>query len=87
MATKNVIEVKDLPEEVLKRDSSLELSFSYSQKSLPEIVSEIEKKLILEALREENFVKTRAAKRLGISERVLRYKMKIYGIEDGKGDY
>jgi len=36
--------------------------------------------MILEALDAEGGVKTRAAQRLGITERILTYKMKKYGI-------
>jgi len=86
MATKNVIDVSDLPEEVV-RSSAAHVNFvSGGATTLPEVLKEIEKNMILEALKEENFVKLRAAKKLGISERVLRYKMKLYGIEDGKSD-
>jgi DNA-binding NtrC family response regulator len=77
--------VSDSPEEVV-RSSAAHVNFvSGGATTLPEVLKEIEKSMILEALKEENFVKLRAAKKLGISERVLRYKMKLYGIEDGKG--
>ncbi len=49
--------------------------------SLPEIVERIERRAIADALREEAGVKARAARRLGLPERVLRYKMRKYGIE------
>ncbi len=42
---------------------------------LPKIVEKIERKLILKALEQSAGVKTKAAKILGISERVLRYKI------------
>ncbi len=86
MATKNVIDVSDLPEEVVRSSAAHSKFVSGGVTTLPEVLKEIEKNMILEALKEENFVKLRAAKKLGISERVLRYKMKLYGIEDGKGD-
>jgi DNA-binding NtrC family response regulator len=86
MATKNVIDVSDLPEEVVRSSAAHVNLVSGGATTLPEVIKKIEKKMILEALREENFVKLRAAKKLGISERVLRYKMKLYGIEDGKSD-
>jgi two-component system NtrC family response regulator len=86
MATKNVIDVSDLPEEVVRSSAAHSKFVSGGASTLPEVLKEIEKNMILEALKEENFVKLRAAKKLGISERVLRYKMKLYGIEDGKGD-
>ncbi|HSG06670.1 MAG TPA: helix-turn-helix domain-containing protein [Nitrospiria bacterium] len=41
----------------------------------------MEKKMILGALKEAGGVQSRAAQRLKISERILRYKMKKYGME------
>jgi two-component system NtrC family response regulator len=47
---------------------------------IKETVEETEKKMITEALIEAGWVQTKAASILGISERMLRYKMKKYGI-------
>ncbi len=55
--------------------SSLEI-----ENSLPETIKKIEMKLIKDALDKSGGVKTAAAKILGISERVLRYKIEQYGI-------
>jgi DNA-binding NtrC family response regulator len=41
---------------------------------------DFEQDIILEALRKSNFVQTRAANLLGISRRILKYKMDKYGI-------
>jgi len=53
--------------------------------TLPELVARIEKEKILEALERHEYVQTRAAENLGIHERVLRYKMKKYGLEGPHG--
>ncbi len=45
-----------------------------------ERVEDLERQLILEALDAEGGVKVRAAQRLGITERILTYKMKKYRI-------
>jgi DNA-binding NtrC family response regulator len=66
-------EGKSEPSESLRRDSSL-----------PESLEEIEKDLILKALRQYQWVQTKAAESLGISERVLRYKIKKYKIRSGE---
>ncbi|MEW6381576.1 MAG: sigma-54 dependent transcriptional regulator [bacterium] len=50
--------------------------------SLDTAVSSLEKKMIEKALNLHHGVQTRAAEYLGISERVLRYKMKKYGVEN-----
>ena len=48
--------------------------------SFVERVSEFERALIVDALERASGVQTRAAERLGMSERHLRYKLKKYGI-------
>ena len=50
------------------------------RRSLPETLEEIERLRITQALESSHSVQTKAAEELGISERVLRYKMKKYGI-------
>jgi DNA-binding NtrC family response regulator len=44
------------------------------------VVGEMERKMILDALVQSDWIQTKAAAELGISERMLRYKMKKYGI-------
>lgn len=51
-----------------------------------EQVTALEKKLILEALEETGWVRTKAAMKLGIKRTTLNYKMKIHGIVDPKGN-
>ncbi|MFQ5949305.1 MAG: sigma-54-dependent transcriptional regulator [Nitrospiria bacterium] len=50
--------------------------------SLPEAVSALERKIILDALRLTGGVQTRTARLLGISRRILKYKMDSLGISD-----
>jgi len=49
--------------------------------SLKKMVADFEKKMIIRALEEANWVQTRAAKLLDINRRVIRYKMQKYGIK------
>jgi len=49
--------------------------------SLKDKVKEIEKEEILNALRECNWVMSKAARKLGITERMIGYKMKKYQIK------
>ena len=51
--------------------------------SLKEKIREIEKEEILRALAETRWVMARAARMLGITERMIGYKMKKYGIRKG----
>ncbi|HBE45225.1 MAG TPA: RNA polymerase subunit sigma-54, partial [Deltaproteobacteria bacterium] len=62
-------------------------TFSDSEKNLPSmeggmdnVVEAIEKRMIIEALTNNGWIQTKAASQLGISERMLRYKMKKYNI-------
>jgi len=48
--------------------------------SLKEKVRDLEREEILSALRECNGVMARAARKLGITERMIGYKIKKYGI-------
>ena len=48
--------------------------------TLQERLEAVEREMIISALEKSDWVQTRAAERLGISERVLRYKMKKGGI-------
>ncbi|MEE8449676.1 MAG: sigma-54 dependent transcriptional regulator [Thermodesulfobacteriota bacterium] len=50
------------------------------QPGLPETIAGLESQMIAAALEKHDGVQTRAAGELGISERVLRYKLKKYGL-------
>ncbi|MDA8155719.1 MAG: hypothetical protein M0Z52_04580 [Actinomycetota bacterium] len=47
---------------------------------LKEKVEELERKEIMNALRESGWVKSRAARALGLSERMFNYRLRKYGI-------
>jgi len=55
--------------------------------SLKEKIREIEREEILNALRQCDWVMAKAARRLGITERMIGYKIRKYGIrkEEGAG--
>ena len=63
----------DLPQEIRHFQTAIE-------GSLAERLEAVEQEMILSALEKSDWIQTRAAERLGISERVLRYKMKKGGI-------
>lgn len=75
-----IITTQDLPFHLQEEKSERTLESLRKFKTLPESLEELEKDLILKALRDHQGVQTKAAESLGISERVLRYKMKKYGI-------
>jgi len=72
-----VIRAADLPMEVREQTESGGL--------LSERLAQVERQMLLASLEQHDWVQTRAADALGISERVLRYKMKKYGLEGRSG--
>jgi transcriptional regulator with PAS, ATPase and Fis domain len=75
-----LITSRDLPFHLKEGVGEPTGGISSSPLSLPEQLEELEKHLIGQALKEAEGVQTRAAEKLGISERVLRYKLQKYGI-------
>jgi two-component system response regulator AtoC len=69
-----MIRVTDLPMEVREQPESGGL--------LGDRLARVERQMLLNSLEQHDWVQTRAADALGISERVLRYKMKKYEIEN-----
>ena len=49
--------------------------------TLKDKIKEIEREAILDALEACGWIQARAAKKLGITERMIGYKIKKYGIE------
>jgi two-component system NtrC family response regulator len=72
----DIIGTGDLP--LLTRESQPE---KIGESSLPAAVEGMERQMIRAALARAGGVQTRAAEALGISERVLRYKMDKYGLQ------
>ena len=75
-----VITTEDLPFHLREERAESLLELPAGEKSLPEILEEVEKDRIVKALDRHHGVQTRAAESLGLSERMLRYKMKKYRI-------
>jgi two-component system NtrC family response regulator len=75
-----IITTQDLPFHLKEERSEKLWESPKKEKSLPESLEEIERDSIFKALHQHQGVQTKAAESLGISERVLRYKMKKYRI-------
>ena len=75
-----IITTQDLPFHLQEGKTEREWEFQKRVKSLPESLEEVERDLIVKALHQHQGIQTKAAESLGISERVLRYKMKKYRI-------
>ncbi|OPX92909.1 MAG: Luminescence regulatory protein LuxO [Syntrophorhabdus sp. PtaB.Bin006] len=73
------ITIDDLPLH-LRSDQTL-TSVVYSDKSLDEAISELERKMIIDALKQTRGLQAKAAKLLGISERSIWYRIKKYNID------
>lgn len=78
MCDNNRITLDDLPLH-LRGEQPL-ASISYSDKSLDEAISELEKRMIIDALKKTRGLQAKAAKLLGISERSIWYRIKKYSI-------
>lgn len=73
LARGSVVHPSDLPGEIRRHEATTE-------GKLIERLNAMEREMILSALEQKDWVQTQAAEVLGISERVLRYKMKKHGI-------
>jgi two-component system NtrC family response regulator len=76
------ITTADLPIHLRTTASEGGLSAEKFKGSLNETMNTVERGLILDALKDSGGIQTRAAEKLGISERVLRYKLKKYKIKE-----
>ncbi|MBW2559380.1 MAG: sigma-54-dependent Fis family transcriptional regulator [Deltaproteobacteria bacterium] len=79
IARDSVISVKDLP--FKKIPSQYPDSQKIKKGSLKDSIEELEQQLIEQAMEEAAHNQTKAAELLGISERMLRYKLKKYGLK------
>ena len=82
LSKKGTVTAADLPIHVQAAMGEGKLPAQQVEGSLNETLDTVERGLILEALKETGGVQTRAAEKLGISERVLRYKLKKYKIRE-----
>jgi DNA-binding NtrC family response regulator len=82
LSKKGVITAADLPIHVHTSGGEGSSPALPAVGSLNETLDTVERGLILAALKESGGIQTRAAEKLGISERVLRYKLKKYMIKE-----
>ncbi len=75
-----LITSRDLPFHLKEGKGESTVMTFPSNLSLPRQLEELEKHLIQKGLQEAGGIQTRAAEKLGISERVLRYKLQKYGL-------
>jgi len=82
IAKRGLIMASDMPIHIQTAAMEGKLIASSLEGSLNEKLNTVERGLIVDALKESGGVQTRAAARLGISERVLRYKLKKFKINN-----
>jgi len=82
LSTSDIIGPNDIPPslKINSRAELIKLGVLNGRLSFEDAEREFEKDIILEALKRSNYVQTRAAELLGISRRILKYKMDKYGI-------
>ncbi len=78
LSRREVLTTDDLPPAVRNRAEEEGLTYRRFEGSLPQQVEILEREMIEKALDAEGGVQYRAAERIGISERTLRYKMEKY---------
>ena len=89
MCSGQVIRVDDLPKDFknnVYQDGRLQLDTLPEANTLYETLAQVEKEMILHALRRANFVQAHAAELLGIGKSGLNQKLKKYGIDIAKLD-
>ena len=79
LSEKNIIQASDLPSEMFHEEVCETLN-------LNECLYKYERTLLLDALKRNNWVKTRAAKELGIDHALLHRKMERLRINKGEGE-
>jgi len=76
LARGETIATRDLPANLIPAKES---HAAEAKRTLPELVADLEKTLIRQALLESKGNQSEAARTLGVTERNLRYKIKKYG--------
>lgn len=81
MTRETLITTEDMPIHLRKTESEADIAQNSQDKSLPEILENLERRMIKDALDQGEGNQSKAAEILGISERNLRYKLKKYKLK------
>ncbi len=81
-----IIMPEDLPEEIANSRTANNLPATGEQQTLKEMIKDVEREAIANALRQTRGNKLQAAKLLDISRRALQYKIEEYGIDQPEAD-
>jgi DNA-binding NtrC family response regulator len=77
-----IVTTSDIPLHLKTVESEERICVAKRDGSLTDTLDTLERGIIMEAMKAAGGVQTRAAEKLGISERVLRYKLKKYKIKE-----
>jgi two-component system NtrC family response regulator len=81
LARGEMLTAEDLP---LYLNPAAEIQREESEGRLRDVLQSVERSMIDRALTDAGFVQTKAAERLGVSERMLRYKIRKYGLKEAR---
>ncbi len=76
----DVVEIADLPAHISGAATGVPLDLNCDDRPLPQVLDDIERRLILQAFDQADGVKTETARLLGIKTPALYYKLEKYGI-------
>jgi len=84
LCSEDIVEASELPSRIRSNDGESDLKEDVLEGRIPfeEAERAFETEIILKALNKTDFVQTRAAEMLGISRRILKYKMDKLGISE-----
>ena len=74
------IEEKDLPQKMMEQHSIPNSTYNSNHTTMPEILEEIEKKMIIDAIEKENSTR-KAANFLGVTQSLLMRRIRKYNIK------
>jgi DNA-binding NtrC family response regulator len=83
LAEDDVLRAENLPIRLQEEKKPLEEVILTPGKTLPQLLEEIERKIVEKALEQAGWVQKRAAEILGIGRTTLQYKMTKYGLKQG----
>lgn len=75
-----LIEEKDLPQKMMKQNIISNVPYHSNKTTMPEILEEMEKKMIIDAIEKENSTR-KAAKFLGVTQSLLMRRIRKYNIQ------
>lgn len=75
-----LIEEKDLPQKMMKENIAFHVPYHSNKETMPEILEEMERKMIIDALEKENSTR-KAAKFLGVTQSLLMRRIRKYNIQ------